>query len=107
VSRKKPGADIVFQALGDATRRRMLEIISRGPVSVSRLAESFDMTLAAVVQHLQVLEESGLIGTQKTGRVRTCAIERAGFEAAEVWLAARRSLWDKRFDALGDFLSRP
>ena len=104
MSRKKPDADVVFHALGDATRRRMLERISRGPISVSQLAEPFDMTLAAVVQHLQVLEECGLITTQKTGRVRTCSIERAGFEVAEEWIAARRSVWDKRFDALGDLL---
>jgi DNA-binding transcriptional ArsR family regulator len=106
VSRKKPDADLVFQALGDATRRRMLEKISRGPISVSHLAEPFDMTLAAVVQHLQVLEESGLISTQKIGRVRTCSIERAGFQAAEAWIADRRSIWDKRLDALGDLLSQ-
>ncbi|HVY91746.1 MAG TPA: metalloregulator ArsR/SmtB family transcription factor [Bryobacteraceae bacterium] len=107
MSRKKPDADLVFQALGDATRRRMLEKISRGPISVSQLAEPFDMTLAAVVQHLQVLEESGLISTQKIGRVRTCNIERAGFQAAEAWIANRRSIWDKRLDALGDLLSQP
>ncbi len=105
MSRKKPDADLVFQALGDPTRRRMLERISRGPMSVSQLAEPFEMTLAAVVQHLQVLEECGLITTQKTGRVRTCSIERAGFAIAEEWIAARRSLWDKRLDALGDLLS--
>ena len=105
MNRKKPDADVVFQALGDATRRRMLESISRGPISVSQLAEPFDMTLAAVVQHLQVLEESGLITTQKTGRVRTCSIERAGFAIAEEWIAARRSLWDQRLDALGDVLN--
>lgn len=84
----------------------MLEKISRGPISVSHLAEPFDMTLAAVVQHLQVLEESGLISTQKIGRVRTCSIERAGFQAAEAWIADRRSIWDKRLDALGDLLSQ-
>ena len=106
MSRKKPEADVVFQALGDATRRRMLERISRGPISVSQLAEPFDMTLAAVMQHLQVLEDSGLITTQKTGRVRTCSIERAGFKIAEEWIADRRSLWDNRLDALGDLLSR-
>ncbi|HVW07083.1 MAG TPA: metalloregulator ArsR/SmtB family transcription factor [Bryobacteraceae bacterium] len=107
MSRKKPDPDVVFQALGDATRRRMLERISRGPISVSQLAEPFDMTLAAVLQHLQVLEDSGLIATQKIGRVRTCSIERAGFAVAESWIADRRSIWDKRFDALGDLLSQP
>jgi DNA-binding transcriptional ArsR family regulator len=107
VTRKKLDADLVFQALGDATRRRMLETISRGPISVSRLAEPFDITLAAVLQHLQVLEESGLISTQKIGRIRTCSIERAGFRLAETWIADRRSAWDKRLDALGEELNRP
>src|SRR3569623_951912 len=107
VSPNKADADLVFQAMGDATRRRMLESISRGPISVSQLAQPFDMTLAAVVQQLQVLEESGLITTQKTGRVRTCSIERAGFAIAEEWIAARRSLWDQRLDALGDLLNQP
>jgi predicted ArsR family transcriptional regulator len=84
----------------------MLEKISRGPISVSHVAEPFYISLAAVMQHLQVLEESGLIATQKTGRVRTCNIERAGFQVAEAWIADRRSVWDKRFDALDDELSR-
>jgi DNA-binding transcriptional ArsR family regulator len=95
----------VFQALGDATRRAMVERISQGPISVSRLAEPLDMTLAAVVQHLQVLEESGLVKTEKTGRVRTCSINPAGLLALERWVAERRSLWDKRLDRLSDLLS--
>jgi len=101
---KKPDVERVFQALGDATRRRMLEKLSEGPISVSRLAEPFDMTLAAVVQHLQVLEECGLARTEKSGRVRTCNIEGAGFQAAEKWMRARRPVWEKRFDRLGDLL---
>jgi len=101
------GSDIgrIFYALGDATRRAMVERISQGPISVSRLAEPLDMTLAAVVQHLQVLEESGLVKTEKTGRVRTCSMNPAGLAALERWVAERRSVWEKRLDRLGELLS--
>ncbi len=102
--RKKPDIDRIFHALGDATRRAILEKISQGPISVSRLAEPFDMSLAAVVQHLQVLEESGLVQTEKVGRVRTCRIESAGLTVALQWLSDRRSIWDRRLDRLGDLL---
>jgi DNA-binding transcriptional ArsR family regulator len=107
VQRKKPDIDRVFHALGDPTRRAILEKLSQGPVSVSRLAEPLDITLAAVVQHLQVLEESGLIQTEKVGRVRTCRIESAGLSAAEKWISDRRSIWERRFDRLGDLLADP
>jgi DNA-binding transcriptional ArsR family regulator len=107
VQRKKPDIDRVFHALGDPTRRAILEKLSQGPVSVSRLAEPLDITLAAVVQHLQVLEESGLIQTEKVGRVRTCRIESAGLSAAEKWISDRRSIWERRFDRLGDLLAEP
>jgi DNA-binding transcriptional ArsR family regulator len=95
----------VFHALGDPTRRAMVEKLSEGPISVSRLAEPFDMTLTAVVQHLQVLEESGLVHTEKIGRVRTCRIETAGLSVLEEWIQDRRSLWEKRLDRLGDLLA--
>jgi DNA-binding transcriptional ArsR family regulator len=97
--------DRVFHALGDPTRRAMLEKLSQGPVSVSALAEPFDMTLAAVVQHLQILEESQLIRTEKTGRVRTCQIEPKGFALVEKWINDRRILWERRFDRLGSMLA--
>jgi DNA-binding transcriptional ArsR family regulator len=100
-----PDIDRILHALGDPTRRAMVERISQGPVSVSRLADPYDMTLAAVVQHLQVLEESGLVKTEKLGRVRTCSIDPAGLAALERWVAERRSVWDKRLDRLGDLLS--
>src|SRR6266700_3459142 len=90
--------DRVFHALGDPTRRAILEKLSYGPVSVSRLAEPLAITLAAVVQHLQVLEESGLVQTEKAGRVRTCRIESGGLSAAEQWISDRRSMWERRFD---------
>ena len=105
MQRKKPDIDRIFHALGDATRRAMVEKISQGPISVSRLADPHDMTLAAVVQHLQVLEESGLVKTEKLGRVRTCSIDPAGLSALERWVADRRSIWDRRLDRLGDLLS--
>jgi DNA-binding transcriptional ArsR family regulator len=105
--RKKPDIDRIFHALGDATRRAILEKVSQGPVSVSRLAEPFDMSLAAVVQHLQVLEESGLVQTEKVGRVRTCRIEPAGLAVAMQWIADRRSMWERRLDRLGDLLAGP
>jgi DNA-binding transcriptional ArsR family regulator len=105
--RKKPDIDRVFHALGDPTRRTIMENLSQGPISVSRLAEPLDMSLAAVVQHLQVLEESGLVQTEKAGRVRTCRIEPAGLSAAEQWIADRRSTWERRLDRLGDLLAEP
>jgi DNA-binding transcriptional ArsR family regulator len=94
----------VFHALGDPTRRAMMERLSAGPVSVSRLAEPFGMSLAAVVQHLQILEESGLVRTEKVGRVRTCSIDPRGLAVAANWIGERRSMWEKRLDRLGDLL---
>ena len=105
MGRKKIDVDYIFYALGDPTRRAMLEAISEGPISVSQLAQPLKMTLAAVVQHLQILEESGLVSTQKEGRVRTCQLEPEGFAAAEKWIRDRRSLWERRLDRLGDLLA--
>ena len=105
--RKKLDIDRVFHALGDPTRRAIMEKLSAGPISVSQLAEPLDITLAAVVQHLQVLEDSGLVQTEKVGRVRTCRIEPAGLSAAERWIADRRSTWEHRLDRLGDLLAEP
>ena len=101
----KCSIDRVFHALGDPTRRAMVEKLSEGPVSVSRLAEPLDMSLAAVVQHLQILEESGLIRTEKIGRVRTCRVDPAGLSVIEQWVRDRRSPWERRLDRLGDLLS--
>lgn len=95
----------VFQALGDGTRRLLLEQLSAGPVSVSQLAQPLNISLAAVVQHLQVLEESGLVRTEKVGRVRTCRLEPAALAAAEKWIGERRSLWERRFDRLDKLLA--
>ena len=98
--------DRVFHALGDPTRRNLLDRISRGPVAVSRLAAPLDITLTAVMQHLRVLESSGLVRTEKVGRVRTCRIEPAGLRVAERWIAERRTLWERRLDRLGDILGK-
>ena len=83
----------------------MVERLSRGPASVSELAEPLDMTLSAVVQHLAVLETSGLVTTQKQGRVRTCAVERPALQLAERWITERRESWERRLDRLGDYLA--
>jgi DNA-binding transcriptional ArsR family regulator len=105
--RKKPNIDRVFHALGDPSRRAIMEKLSQGPTSVSRLAQPLDITLAAVVQHLQVLEESGLVQTEKVGRVRTCRIEPAGLSVAQQWIGDRRSMWERQLDRLGDLLAQP
>jgi|SRR5271157_212283 len=105
MGKKKLEIDRVFQALGDPTRRAMMERLTGGPMSVSRLAEPLAITLAAVVQHLQVLEESGLVQTEKIGRVRTCRIEAEGLAAAAHWIEDRRPMWDRRLDRLGDLLA--
>jgi DNA-binding transcriptional ArsR family regulator len=107
MARPKPKIDRVFHALGDATRRAIVQRISRGPISVSQLAAPLRISLAAVVQHLQVLEKSGLIRTEKEGRVRTCSIEPAGLSIAEQWIGQLRSSWERRLDALGDLLAEP
>jgi DNA-binding transcriptional ArsR family regulator len=100
-----PKLDLVFQALSDPTRRVMVERLSRGPASVSDLAKPLTMTLPAVMQHLQVLEASGLVRSEKTGRVRTCRIEPKALEGAESWFARRRATWERRLDRLGVILS--
>lgn len=95
----------MFQALADPSRRIMVERLSRGPASVSELAKPLAMSLPAVVQHLQVLEASGLIRSEKIGRVRTCHIEWAALQTAEEWMLERRKTWEHRLDRLGDFLA--
>jgi DNA-binding transcriptional ArsR family regulator len=97
--------DRVFHALGDPTRRAIVDRLSEGPLSVSSLAGPLGITLTAVAQHLQVLEESGLVRTEKVGRVRTCSIETAGFSALQKWIDEHRTLWQRRLDRLGDLLA--
>ena len=98
--------DRVFHALADPSRRGMVERLSRGPASVSELARPLAMSLPAVLQHLQVLEASGLVRTEKLGRTRTCTIEPAAMTMAEQWLGTRRALWERRLDRLGDYLEK-
>lgn len=96
--------DATLRALAEPTRRAMVERLSLGPTSVSDLARPFDMTLAAVVQHLQVLEEAGIVRSEKVGRVRTCALQPSGLEVITDWVAARRSRIERQLDRLGDLL---
>ncbi len=97
--------DLMFQALADPSRRTMVERLSRGPASVSELAKPLTMSLPAVVQHLQVLEASGLVRSEKVGRVRTCHIDWVALQTAEDWILDRRKNWERRLDRLGDFLA--
>ena len=100
-----PDLDRVFTALGDPSRRAMVERLSRGPASVSELAGPLAMSLPAVMQHLQVLEQAGLVQSQKVGRVRTCTIDSGALSLAEQWINERRIGWERRFDRLGQFLA--
>jgi DNA-binding transcriptional ArsR family regulator len=96
--------DQVLKALADGTRRELVERLVAGPASVGELAQPLDMSLPAVMQHLQVLETAGLIRSEKVGRVRTCHLEPAGLRMAEDWLARQRTDWEHHLDALGDLL---
>ena len=96
--------DEVFRALGDPTRRDLVERLSGGPATVSQLAQPLDMTLSAVVQHLAVLESCGVVRSEKVGRTRTCRLEPLGLRLAEDWFAGQRALWACRLDRLGEIL---
>jgi DNA-binding transcriptional ArsR family regulator len=96
--------DLAFQALSDPTRRRMVERLSAGPVSVSQLAEPLPMSMSAVMQHLKILEAAGLVRSEKVGRVRTCRVEPEALTAAERWLNDRRRCVERSLDRLGAFL---
>ena len=99
------GLDLAFQALADPNRRGMLARLSRAPASVSELARPLAMSLPAVMQHLRLLEASGLVRSEKKGRVRTCRIEPGALAAAEGWIAEQRALWEGRADRLEDYLA--
>jgi DNA-binding transcriptional ArsR family regulator len=101
----RPPVDVVFAALSDANRRAMVDRLIGGPASVSELARPLSISLPAVVQHLHVLEASGLVRSHKQGRVRTCRIEPAALSDAERWIAERRATWEQRLDRLGEFLA--
>ena len=95
-----PRLDTAFAALSDPTRRGVLEQLGHADASITTLAEKFHMTLTGMKKHVGVLEQAGLVTTQKVGRVRTCQLGRRGLEAEAAWIATYRRLWDARFDAL-------
>jgi len=97
-------ADEVFNALSSPTRRKVLELLSVGPATVSELAAPFDMQLPSFVQHLSVLEQSRLVRSKKRGRVRTYEIAPARFKVAEDWLSARRKAWEARLDRFDEYV---
>ena len=103
--KQNPKIDRLFHALGDPTRRAILDWLTGGPMSVSRLADPLGVTLTAVAQHLQILEEAGLVHTEKLGRVRTCRIEPAGFRLLEQWIRDHRTAWEQKLDRLGEMLA--
>ena len=101
----EPPVDVVFHALSDANRRAMIDQLLDGPASVSELARPLEISLPAVVQHLHVLEASGVVRSHKVGRVRTCEIEPLALSTAERWISERRAAWDARLNRLGEFLA--
>ena len=92
--------DDMFHCLADPTRRAMVERLARGNATVKQLAEPFSMSLPAIMQHLQALEASSLVVSQKTGRVRTCSLNRETFVKAEAWFADRRKTWESMLDRM-------
>jgi DNA-binding transcriptional ArsR family regulator len=98
--------DEIFHALGDPTRRAIIERLAARPASVSDLAAPFGMSLPGIHQHLQILRNAGLVQTIKSGRVRTCRLEARTLHEAEGWLAKHRAMWERRFDALTEHLVR-
>jgi DNA-binding transcriptional ArsR family regulator len=97
--------DTIFHALADSTRRAVIQRLGRGPATVSELAEPFDMALPSFVKHIAVLEASGLIGSKKVGRVRTCMLKPRKLAAAEQWFGEQRALWERRYNNLDNLLS--
>ncbi|HEY6445901.1 MAG TPA: metalloregulator ArsR/SmtB family transcription factor [Acidobacteriaceae bacterium] len=104
MSESDAGIDGLFHALGDPTRRAILDALSQAPTSVSRLAARLGITLTAVGQHLQILEGCALVKTEKVGRVRTCSMDPAGLDRLEQWVRAHRNTWERGLDRLGAFL---
>jgi DNA-binding transcriptional ArsR family regulator len=101
---EEAGIGRIFHALGDPTRRAIVDLLSRRPHTVSQLAAPLGITLTAVAQHLQLLEESGLARTEKLGRVRTCSLDPKGFAVLEKWVRDHRSAWEVKLDRLGEML---
>jgi DNA-binding transcriptional ArsR family regulator len=99
-----PSLDAAFHALADPTRRAVLRRLIRGPAAVKQLAEPFDMGLPSFMKHIKVLEDSGLIGSEKVGRVRTCHVKTKRLAVAESWLSKQRALWEARTDRLAEYV---
>lgn len=100
-----PSLDRIFHALADPTRRAVVERLGNEPIAVGELAKPFALSLPAVLQHLQILEASGLVRTEKVGRTRMCRLETGALEAVERWVAGRRAVWERHFDRLGEYLA--
>ena len=100
-----PRVDLVFDALGDPTRRAIVAQLGRGPQSVSTLSRPLGVTVTAVSQHIHVLERCGLLTTKKVGRVRTCQLDSAGLDALDGWIRETRTIWERRLDRLGEILA--
>jgi DNA-binding transcriptional ArsR family regulator len=96
--------DNVFGALSDSTRRAIVMRLCGGEASVGELAKPFDMALPSLMKHIRILESSGLVTSEKTGRVRTCALRTEALETIEEWLAAQREIWDRRLDRLATYV---
>ena len=104
MKKNDPSIDRIFHALGDPTRRTILDRLSHAPSSVTSLAEALGVTLTAVGQHLQILEDCELVRTEKLGRVRSCSIHHAGFDRLEQWIRDHRTVWERRLDRLEKIL---
>lgn len=106
MAKHDPDLSLLFHALSDATRRRMLERLAQGPAAVTELAGPTGLRLPTILRHLSVLEAAGLITTAKDGRVRSCAFQPAALEPAQDWLASQRSLWEARLDRLDTYVMK-
>ena len=104
--KRRPRLDPVFRALADPTRRAVLERLARSPATVSDLARQHDMALPSFLQHLQVLDDCGLVRSRKAGRVRTYALVPRPLQQAEEWMAGQRALWERRLAQLDAYLVR-
>jgi DNA-binding transcriptional ArsR family regulator len=106
MAKHDPNLDRLFHALSDATRRSIVERLTAGPASVSDLAAPTGMALPTVMKHISVLEASGLLVTEKSGRVRICRASPAPLAAAQTWIEAQRADWEARLDRLDDYVTR-
>jgi DNA-binding transcriptional ArsR family regulator len=106
VLNQQPSIDPVLQALADPTRRQIVERLGEGPATVKQLAQPLPMSLAAVMQHLQVLERAGLVTSEKRGRTRVCELDVARLDSLDEWIAARKRTWERRYDRLGEVLKK-